>query len=483
MPWCMPSPSDAPARRGGTAIATATVAVIAVVAVLLAAAWLWRSVPQGPGGGIVSGRTASASTPALPPEFAQAPALLAFTAQAQGGLEPCGCVAGMHGGLARRASLLARVPAASTLVLDGPGWNAGAADYQVVKSRFYLDASRIAGVDALALGAADLRLGAAVLTRVLAQPQRPPVVCANLDPAAAAAVGAVASLRVSWMGRDTVVTALAAAGGEGLPVGDVAVALLRVIDAAGTAPVVAVTELDAEAAEALARQVPGAAVLIAAGSRDPVEVPRQVGSTRIVGASNHGKVLGWYRPEAVAGTPAALYELIRDTIPDDAEVRATIRSYQEALGAMDLAIDERLGGGLTRLGGGEQASFAGTDSCLACHADAHRIHAASRHAHALATLEKKGYARDPECLKCHVTGLGQAGGWPRRGGGPEWAAAVSCESCHGRGSGHVAAKQGRADTAGGAPLTAVTPATCTACHDGDNSPHFDYVGYWPKIAH
>ena len=45
----------------------------------------------------------------------------------------------------------------------------------------------------------------------------------------------------------------------------------------------------------------------------------------------------------------------------------------------------------------------------------------------------KDYTRDEKCLKCHVTGLGQEGGFRDFASTPAMAG-VGCESCHGPGS-------------------------------------------------
>ena len=65
-------------------------------------------------------------------------AIISWTAHANGRLEPCGCVAGMHGGLVRRASLLQRIPTEQRLLFEAGGWSGGAADYQQLRTNYYL---------------------------------------------------------------------------------------------------------------------------------------------------------------------------------------------------------------------------------------------------------------------------------------------------------------------------------------------------------
>lgn len=121
------------------------------------------------------------------------------------------------------------------------------------------------------------------------------------------------------------------------------------------------------------------------------------------------------------------------------------------------------------------AVYVGPEACGACHPDALSAWSPTAHAGAVATLEAAGRPYDPSCLRCHTTGLGHPGGFG--GTGLPGLAAVSCEACHGPGSDHVVAP---AQGYGALPEGG---AACVACHTHDNSPTFDRVHAWPRIAH
>ncbi|MDR2441216.1 MAG: hypothetical protein LBE12_17785 [Planctomycetaceae bacterium] len=147
----------------------------------------------------------------------------------------------------------------------------------------------------------------------------------------------------------------------------------------------------------------------------------------------------------------------------------------------------------------ESGKFIGSKSCADCHELSFSVWKKSRHAAAwrsLAETSKPPRIFDPECIACHVVGWNPVEFLPYEHGflgeteTPELAN-VGCEACHGRGENHIKAEQG-SDTALQEkyrkiirlPLEANTAKkVCIQCHDGDNSPHFDFETYWKKIIH
>jgi hypothetical protein len=121
-----------------------------------------------------------------------------------------------------------------------------------------------------------------------------------------------------------------------------------------------------------------------------------------------------------------------------------------------------------------QAAFVGSAACADCHADTVPVWEASKHHHAWETLEEQGKQFHLNCTGCHVTGWEQPGGVCRldKVAGRE---DVGCESCHGPGSLHV--EDPSPETITGKPGEKV----CVTCHNPENSPHFDFATYLPKV--
>jgi peroxiredoxin/nitrate/TMAO reductase-like tetraheme cytochrome c subunit len=122
----------------------------------------------------------------------------------------------------------------------------------------------------------------------------------------------------------------------------------------------------------------------------------------------------------------------------------------------------------------EKGDYIGSAACQSCHANEHKLWAASPHARAFATLAKSGDQKKPDCQRCHTTGFGEPTGFPQSASTFE---SVGCESCHGPGKRHV-------EDAGKTPGTilaltdkcddCVILQICGSCHDAANDKGFEF---------
>ena len=145
--------------------------------------------------------------------------------------------------------------------------------------------------------------------------------------------------------------------------------------------------------------------------------------------------------------------------------------------------------------GPEGADYLGVKTCKMCHSKQYAAWAETKHAKALATLQKadektvaamaakakveatKG--TDEACLKCHVTGLGTKTGFAM-GDSTKVALLgnVTCEACHGPGSKHKAATK---ENKKAMIIHAVTKEMCMECHTPAMSPKFDFDTWKTKV--
>jgi Cytochrome c554 and c-prime len=418
------------------------------------------------------------TTATLPTTLQGEGVLIAWASHANARFEPCGCVAGMHGGLMRRATVMQDYPREQRLYVEVGGWSGGTAPYERLRTTYYAQGliEQLDGI--LGIGAAETRMGSPFIKEIHQRyPQH--LVSANVTDASGQLL-VTPMIRRTIAGKKLCITSVAPVSAKNaeIHVNDPVHALVALTGQLQGAALVVLADMNEQDLQELARAVPEMSVLIGGQVAQPTQNIIRVGQTHIMAVANEGKTLGAWR----WGKPQPYFTLLVDTIPSDEPVKNYLRQYQERLGQMDLAPDERLAG-MTTLASANGARYVGDDNCRICHAQTFEIHNKSRHAHALASLEKKGYRFDPDCLRCHVTGLDQSDGFSRRGTDPGNMrfAQVSCENCHGRGSIHVAERIAQQPSSGS--LTTISPASCVRCHDAENSPSFNYKTYWERIRH
>jgi hypothetical protein len=203
-------------------------------------------------------------------------------------------------------------------------------------------------------------------------------------------------------------------------------------------------------------------------------------------------VLGLYE-----GEPSLLYQrvLLDSRFAAAPEMTRLMAGYQDQLKALGFA---ELGlhpapHPLVESNG----RFVGSQKCQSCHEKSYDIWKRSGHGHAYATLENLKPPRnfDPECVSCHVIGWHPTKFFPYQGGfeSPKKTPHlknVGCEDCHGPGEKHIAAELGNDEALQKKCRKAVVltkeqakKEQCTACHDIDNSPDFNFDKYWPLVEH
>ncbi|HVN95277.1 MAG TPA: cytochrome c family protein [Syntrophorhabdaceae bacterium] len=113
-------------------------------------------------------------------------------------------------------------------------------------------------------------------------------------------------------------------------------------------------------------------------------------------------------------------------------------------------------------------NYVGFKACSSCHQTLTEGWLTTRHARTFESLKKSSQENLPGCVKCHVTGYGEDGGFIDYDLTPEMAG-VQCEQCHGAGRKHV-------ETGGevGLPVRSMGQAACRRCHTPGQDANFDY---------
>ncbi len=244
--------------------------------------------------------------------------------------------------------------------------------------------------------------------------------------------------------------------------------------------IVALAYMDQGSAQRLATENAEIDTIIGARQTSSMDVAQHFNRATITYAFNQTKYLGELRVYLKGdGSPENQinrYVALDSVIPDDASALEVVTAAhteftnEQNASAQAAAVPARPN---PLLGGGD-SPYAGVETCAVCHQEQHQVWENSKHAHAMATLEKKNQQFDNECVKCHSVGF-QKGGFQSLYTTPQFAN-VQCEECHGPGRQH-------ASNPGKGYGFVATPVACMQCHKEPNDPDFDFAVYWPKIKH
>lgn len=208
--------------------------------------------------------------------------------------------------------------------------------------------------------------------------------------------------------------------------------------------------------------------IIITSSGENIEEPLVKGDAAIISGYPKGQKLGILKVRpGKKGKPEIIshrWQTLGNDIKDDERVRSILNEYDREVAELMKAEEEK--------SAHPESPYLGAKSCIDCHQPFAEQWMGTKHSGAFATLEKRGKSKDPECVKCHVTGYADKG-FISITATPELAG-VQCEACHGPGKEHV--KDFR-------PMRPVNEAVCVTCHTQDNSPRFDYKTYHERIAH
>ena len=110
----------------------------------------------------------------------------------------------------------------------------------------------------------------------------------------------------------------------------------------------------------------------------------------------------------------------------------------------------------------QRATYVGVEKCKSCHPQEYKDYTERKFDKAWRILEMRGETRNPECLKCHVTGYGEPTGFVNAEATPHLKF-KQCEACHGPGSIH-ASNPGNREAHEGMRSYVRDKDICIKCH-------------------
>lgn len=421
---------------------------------------------------------------------AQAALPVYFTCDTHGRLEPCGCFSGQMGGLTRIQSWLERHRREDSLLVDVGNSLAGQEDFRIIKYEHILEAFELMGYHALNLGGAEAKIPGTTLQKILSDSDAPLISASLIDEESGELIASptrIVTLKGQKIGILGVLDPRSVpAPGEGLKVLSLDDAISRHLPdlAAECEEVILLAFAAEDEMKRLASEFYEFSLIIGGDVRQASQYLQKENESYLVFTSNEARTIGQVTLARDQGSLTAKdfdIHLMRPNIPQSSELLALSKAYRETIRNTDLLIDHPERPGEDAVPGVKPlARYVGSDSCLACHAEAGETWHASAHSHAFSTLVEKNSDADPTCLACHTVGFGTPSGY-RRSFGKEKLTDVGCESCHGPGSEHVKSWQaGKVPSFKFRPLGA---GDCMQCHHGEFSRPFDWDRFWPLIEH
>jgi hypothetical protein len=415
-----------------------------------------------------------------------------FTADVDGRLVPCGCFTGQLGGVTRISTLLGPAGEQDVLRVDVGDAIEGPADYQRIEHRYLVRAFSEMGYAAANIGHREAQLSADQL-RELKSHATVPLVSANLLDATTRQP-IFDSHRIMKRGkwRIAVVGVIDPKGtaetlGPGLIVERMETVLSSLLPQLKSQAdfIVLLAFTNEEAMHALAREFYELDVILGGNVAQPAQQVERENRSVIFYVTNESRAVGTLPLKLRAPHKVEIHDpevrLVSDKIPEDPAIRKLAIEYRDEIRRTKLEIDDpqQLGAELVP-GVKNAASFAGSETCVQCHAAAGEAWQKSGHSQAFKTLLHLKADADPNCIACHTIGFKTPSGY-RREFGASKLVDVGCESCHGPGSLHV--EQRRSGSSLVDNFRTLGAGDCQKCHHGEFSRPFDWDKFWPAVAH
>jgi hypothetical protein len=352
---------------------------------------------------------------------------------------------------------------------------------------FLMDAMKVMGTDAVGMSEKELRFGLSYLKAQLKRTQLP-MVCANLYEKktsklllAPYVLKQVGTVKVGIFGLMSNVVDLGSSR-DSLRVEEPSAAAKRMVaelrDKKGATVVVLLSQLGKVEGEDLVTAVDGIDAVILGHSVPLLQKGRLIKSTVACYGGEQGQYLGRTlltldsRRKMTTGENETF--ILGADIPDKKEMAALVKGFNDSFNEkLQKLQKEKAAKDAEKAAQGAPEHYLGGEICARCHPAEATQWKTTKHAQAWATLVAAKQDTVASCLRCHVVGVNQPGGFRDSTSTPNLAG-VQCESCHGMGSTHDAFS---------ATPRKVTEQTCRICHTKEMSPGFDYALYQPYISH
>ena len=418
--------------------------------------------------GLSCGPTVPTRRPPAKKERRQVDTLTVFiTGNTLGELKPCGCSGGQLGGFDRRPAVFNSVPADKRVILDTGSLVRSDTRQDLIKFNISIQALSILNYNVVNLTAKDIEIG-----RNLGLLDDP--ILGFVSPhAAGEKIAQKLQGRYSLNG-EPLTLCVSTFDVKTSPIDRIRDAFGPDVSSEKKVHILLVNQCNDSLIASIARMGIVDCLICPSVSDEPMVIGKPDRKPLVFSVGRYGRYISKLQINTARGEERLTFDFQAIPVVEDLEQDVSLmnlyKDYQQLVQEANLLEDHPrfiLPNGL---------KYAGSKSCMACHAYEYEKWSAKAHASAFATLERVGSNYDPECVVCHVVGMDYESGFITQDTTPKLKD-VGCENCHGPGSEHI-------KTVGMTKLTE-PKSTCLDCHTPDHSG--EYAGneevFRRKIMH
>lgn len=393
-----------------------------------------------------------------------------FSGNILGNLKPCGCTSGQLGGIERRGALFNKTDKNKRVIIDTGNLLAGKSEQDIIKLDIMFQAMEILEYDLVNLTKNEL-----AIARDLAMLDNPAF---NLITDASDTQSDIGSSFTKEMklGREKLYLNIVTADAESIshqPVKNLFAAKPNALNL----NILLINNCSDDIISQITNSGIIDVVVCPTDADEPDIIRKNIKKPLFITVGKLGKYIGKLTVELVEGRLNVNYssQAVTEKLPPNQDLVQLYRDYQFMVKEDDLL------GKIPRVPLPDGLQYVGSAKCKLCHEHeyAYNKWAALPHAHAYKTLVEINSQYDPECIGCHVVGIGYESGFISEKS-PKDLRNVGCEVCHGPASRHIAS--------GGEIEPAEPKSACIDCHTPEHDPDYERkknemfkkIVHWPE---
>ena len=389
------------------------------------------------------------------------------TGNTLGELKPCGCSGGQLGGFDRRPAVFSSVPSEKRLIIDTGSLVRGDAQQDLIKFNISIQALSLLAYDVVNLTEKDIEVSQNL--GLLDDP-----VLGLVSPHAAGGKISGKFQHRYFLNGEPVTLCVVTYDVETSPIRQIRDVFGPVEPGRKRVNILLVNQCDEGMIASIAKMGIVDCLICPSVSDEPMIIGEPDRKPLVFSVGRFGRYICKLQIQAARHSNAMTFNFqsiaVKEELKQDASLINLYKDYQQLVreaGLLEAHPRFVLPSGL---------QYAGSKSCMACHAYEYENWSSKAHARAFATLENVGSHFDPECVVCHVVGMDYQSGFITPDQTPHMKD-VGCENCHGPGSEHIKTQ--------GMTKLAEPKSTCTDCHTPEHSG--EYAGneefFRQKIIH